>query len=369
MKVVFFSRKIYGSGVTTVLIELMSQLIELEVDVFLVHGGFESDDPVLVDRIRSFGARVSQIEMPRSKNKVVYLFEYFKFTLLLKRYLRSYSPDVIHLHSAVLGLAFKLNRIDVIQTIHQSKMRLGIFRIIPQLEIAVSEDILRESRGNYGVPRANSICINNPVNFNRFSARNELSVDEVKMKFDLANFNFVISSVANIEYRKGHDVLINAVNRLVGIDGSIQPIILFVGRILDHDYFAKVVSLSRVKVVHIGFCNPESLFWASDVHVLASRRESFPVSIIESMAAGVCTVRSKSEGAVDQISDGITGFLFENEDDHELCRILNNLFTNRPLRSKVASNGANFVRDNFDIRIIAEKTLNEYKKFQYRKMK
>jgi glycosyltransferase involved in cell wall biosynthesis len=360
---------IYCSGVTTALTELMEQLIDLNIDVYLWHGGFEIEDPLLINRISTFGGRVKRIDMPSSKNKFLYLWEYFKFTLSLRRKLREVNPDVIHLHSAVLGLAFSLNRIDVVQTIHQAKMKLGIFRVVPKLEIAVSGDILVESRQHHGVRDENSVCIHNPVKFNRFFSRDESTVDGIKRAYNLADYNFVITTVANIEHRKGHDVLIKAVNRLIELNKNIKPIVLFAGRILDFDYYNSIVISARVDVKHISFCNPESLFWASDVHVLASRRESFPVAIIESMAAGVCSIRSNTEGASDQIIDGVTGFLFENENHNELSDVLNNLYYNSALRIKVAVDGSRFVKDNFDGKIIAEKTLNEYSKLKQSKIK
>lgn len=84
--------------------------------------------------------------------------------------------------------------------------------------------------------------------------------------------------------------------------------------------------------------------------------------VIEAMSSGCCCVRSNVEGAYDQIDDGKTGFLFENENVEQLSSILKFLIENPDRRTEVAKAGREKALKEFTSEVMAKKTIDVYKK-------
>jgi glycosyltransferase involved in cell wall biosynthesis len=239
-------------------------------------------------------------------------------------------------------------------------MRLGLFRTKPVVEIAVSEEIRKESISKFEVPAARVLKIFNPVDVKRFENRNEDIVRSFYDENTLSKYDFVISSVANIEYRKGFDILVNAINILVETNKNIRPVLVVAGKVLDKSYWKSCCDMANFEIIHCNFIKPEVIYWSSDVHVLASRQEALPVVVLESMSAKTCTIRSRSQGAEDQIEHNKNGFLFENENTDELATILGNVYRNPKMKEEIARAGNLFMKERFDNEIIVEQLLRCY---------
>ena len=87
------------------------------------------------------------------------------------------------------------------------------------------------------------------------------------------------------------------------------------------------------------FQDPVKFYKMADVFVLPSRKEAFGLVIIEAMMVGVPVIRSKTEGANDQILDKHDGLLFESENVEQLSECLIALLNNKNLREKIGMNG------------------------------
>jgi glycosyltransferase involved in cell wall biosynthesis len=80
--------------------------------------------------------------------------------------------------------------------------------------------------------------------------------------------------------------------------------------------------LDRVRFV--GYTDkPEQYMAASDVFVLASRREGFGSVVIEAAAAGIPSIASRIYGLTDALEDGVTGLLHAPADSADLAAKMN----------------------------------------------
>jgi glycosyltransferase involved in cell wall biosynthesis len=83
---------------------------------------------------------------------------------------------------------------------------------------------------------------------------------------------------------------------------------------------------------------PERLA-ASQVFLLASRREGFPVSVLEAMRAGLPVVSTDAGGVSEAVADGLTGFVTPRDDAAALADALRALVTNAELRARMGAAG------------------------------
>ncbi|MGC9071338.1 MAG: glycosyltransferase family 4 protein [Acidilobus sp.] len=101
------------------------------------------------------------------------------------------------------------------------------------------------------------------------------------------------------------------------------------------------------------------LLASADFFVLTSRRESFGVAILESMALGTVPVIYKSPGALDLVADGVNGFVVDGP--KRLVDKIVEVHENRDLYAKLSSKAAS-TAEKFDCsRVIREFVMPLYR--------
>jgi glycosyltransferase involved in cell wall biosynthesis len=87
----------------------------------------------------------------------------------------------------------------------------------------------------------------------------------------------------------------------------------------------------------------------SDVFVLSSRSEGFPVSVLEAMAAGLPVVATDVGGVAEAVEDGETGFLVPTADPEAFARALDRLLVDGELRRRMGAAGRARALSLFDV--------------------
>jgi glycosyltransferase involved in cell wall biosynthesis len=87
----------------------------------------------------------------------------------------------------------------------------------------------------------------------------------------------------------------------------------------------------------------------SDVFVLSSRSEGFPVSVLEAMAAGLPVVATDVGGVGEAVEDGETGFLIPAADSEALAAALERLLVDGELRRRLGAAGRARALRLFDV--------------------
>ena len=152
---------------------------------------------------------------------------------------------------------------------------------------------------------------------------------------------YVVGMVGRINEAKGQYLLIEAVAKID--DPAVHA--YFVGHEMQEGYTqtlkAKAEALGVGDRVHfLGFMkNPHHFFQACDVIVLASRRETFGLVLIEAMQVGTAVIGADSGGVLEIIDDGETGLLFKNRGSASLADAIRKLKNAPELASRLAASG------------------------------
>jgi glycosyltransferase involved in cell wall biosynthesis len=150
------------------------------------------------------------------------------------------------------------------------------------------------------------------------------------------NNEFIVCIVGRIEQAKGQHIVLEAIEklRLAGINAKA----LVVGHFMDEGYFNNLKQ-SYSNDIFTGFVNnPTDYMQLSDCVVLATKKETFGLVLIEAMKSGICVLGSNSGGPLEIIDDGENGLLFESMNSEDLYQKLTLIANNQELKNQLAKN-------------------------------
>lgn len=105
-----------------------------------------------------------------------------------------------------------------------------------------------------------------------------------------------------------------------------------------------------------------SLMRKSDVLVLTSCSEAFPLVLIEALSCAIPVISFNLGGISDIIQNGVNGFLTNKNDEDTFQKKLYQLLSDKELNKKMGMNGKKKVLENFTVEHKIEKLLNIIKK-------
>jgi glycosyltransferase involved in cell wall biosynthesis len=256
----------------------------------------------LTARLEAVGYRVHHVPFAKSPG-------YFR---RVYRLMRDGRYDVIHLHTERANFWFGLVALaarprHVVRTIHNVfsfdgglRRRRGLQRrILHRLgvqHVACSASIERNERARFGLVTR---LVPNWYDSRRFHPRNDHERLEARRSLGVSETETVLVSVGNCSPVKNHAALIGALSRLRRVDGLVylhageeepgHPERRLAGELGLADEVRFLGSLDDVP----------SIFAASDVFVMPSLYEGFPVSVLEALACGMPAVLADVPGLRD----------------------------------------------------------------------
>ncbi|MCM3717692.1 glycosyltransferase family 4 protein [Fictibacillus phosphorivorans] len=209
-----------------------------------------------------------------------------------------------------------------------------------------SENLLR-----IGVYVDKLITIYNGVDLEQFKYQ-----DKKKSKM------FKVGILARVSEEKNHALFVEIANTLrddsdiefyVAGDGPELPVIR--ERIKDLQLEDKVKVIGNVK-------HPESFISEMDVLLLTSKREVFPMVVLEAMAVGTPMISIDRGGIKEAIIDSETGILIADHSIEAFCSKIKELKENKLLRLRVIERARDKVKKEFSLNQMVELTYQEYQK-------
>ena len=198
-----------------------------------------------------------------------------------------------------------------------------------------------------------------PSSAERQAARNKLKISDDAL---------VCILCARVSIDKGHPLVIEAIRSLQNSNKSFKGVCLFAGSVDETEGRAIFLSAQHSErdvgaFRFLGFLGKWELvqaFWASDVALLPSKIEGFPLAIAEAMASGCVPIRTPSGGASDQIIDRETGFIVPFDDSEALAKRLLEL-TDVALRARMSAAAASHAHTYFREETMIDNTIKLFR--------
>jgi glycosyltransferase involved in cell wall biosynthesis len=372
LKIVMLLSRIDQSGLTKNTIDISKGLSDLGHEILLITGGISENEQsarvfVFLRMFEEMGVNIKTFKKPSGnilKKSIKSLVGLFGMLNEIKKF----NPNIIHAQSPYMTFIPWLLRKKFTTTIHQMGLKRNFLFKTPTHIIAISEESKNDSIKNYKVEEDRVTIIHHGVP-NLFSI--SISEEEkAKLKFrnKIPQDKLIIGSVSILTYRKGIDLIVNA---LKGLSAEAKEKIhfIFLGDDANSDRaknLRQMIAEADIGSItsHIPFQNPKPFYDIMDIFVLPSRQESFPLVTLEAMMSGCCPVRSNTEGAYEQIEHGVTGLLFQNGDYEEFGNSLEKLIFDDLLREKLSKNTKQMAMERFTIAKMTENTLKVYDKIR-----
>ena len=174
---------------------------------------------------------------------------------------------------------------------------------------------------------------------------NVIDTDEIytKLSQDSNTYDYDLIYVGRLTYQKNPQRLLRLCARLKESKPDLKVAIVGTGE-LEEELKTLSQELNLEGTVHfLGFQpNPIKMVACSKAMILTSRWEGTPMCALEAMALGTPVVSTPSDGMKDLLTDGISGYLTES--DEQMAEDLLKIFTQPEHRQLLAENA----RKKFD---------------------
>lgn len=296
----------------------------------------------------------------------------------LEKIIRNEKVDIIHARSRAPAwsayFASIRTGIEFITTFHgvyknggKWKHKYNSIMVKGKPVIAISEFIEEHIKKNYHVSEKRIRTIPRGVDFDYFNPDNINPERIIKLTraWNLPEEVPIIMMPARISRWKGHKFVIDALHMMPHKNFCC----LFVGKEGSHTKYMKEL---QKKIKQMGLTNncwfvggvndmPSVYALASVVVSPSTEPEAFGRIPIEAASMERICIATNIGGAKETIQDGKTGFLVEPNDPKQLAETLDKVLNmNESERRKITEKAKQFVRQNYSLKQMFEKTISVY---------
>lgn len=301
-----------GNGIVNTAVDLAIEQARQGVKVAVVSGGggYQS-------LLEDAGVLHLTLDQSRDPARIISALRLFW------RHILAFQPDVVHAHMRtgllLAWLCSWFHRFVLIGHVHNVHDRESTLMGLANCVIAVSQSTAL-SMAKRGIARNKiRVVLNRTLRNSRNPAIEEVAPAK------LARPSIV--TVCGMSHRKGVAELISAFEIVGGIFRDTH--LYLVGDGPQRELFERQALRSRwsSRIHFEGFhSTPQAYMLSADVFVLASRRESFGLVLIEARQAGCAIIASDVDGVAEALDGGLAGMLIPSENVNalatSLCRLL-----------------------------------------------
>jgi glycosyltransferase involved in cell wall biosynthesis len=210
------------------------------------------------------------------------------------------------------------------------------------------------------IPMNKVVQIPYSVDINLYKPISAERKTELRKKTGIWAEGRIILFVGGINVRKGVHILLDAFISLEKKYPDLKLVIAGPTYKYDKKYVQDIkdkiknLNLSeKIILTEDNISNVNEYMQCSDIFILPSRQEGFPISILEAMSSGLIVIGSDiPEIARAQIKDGIDGFVFPSGDTNKLEEVLEKVLKDDCGNEKIAAEARNKVIRNWSTEIV-----------------
>jgi glycosyltransferase involved in cell wall biosynthesis len=274
--------------------------------------------------------------------------------------------DLLHVHHVPLWQniwkAAKLAKIPVILTEHakysisrSNRLQEACRRAAEAVNCftTVSKDLQDYFVKEIGIPEESITVIPNGVDTSRFvpGPRNGVLQDLLPDKFT----GKVLISVGRLTEAKDQSTLLSAIEILRKQARNIFLIVAGDGE-MRTPLEKEIANKKLTDCVYLAGSRSDvyQLLPGANAFVLSSKREGFPMSILEAMAAGLPVIATRVGGIPEVIKDGQNGILVPPQDRNSLANAICRVLDDSEFATNLASRARTTVEENYSIQAVTE---------------
>jgi glycosyltransferase involved in cell wall biosynthesis len=219
--------------------------------------------------------------------------------------------------------------------------------------LAISEIIHRNVLETTPVAPGRVLTLHDAVDMAAFSHDPELR-KATRQEFGYNDNNVVVGFVGRFSRGKGHEEFLHAAEEIMRSRPNTRFLIVGEASAGEEHYEREIKLLCTTlglgdAVAFAGYRRDiRNILSAIDLFAFPSHAESFGVSLIEAMAAGLASVASSSDGVLDIVTDGETGLLVPPKNPRELAVALMRLMDDPSLRDQLGRAARERVMEKFE---------------------
>ncbi|MFC1862416.1 glycosyltransferase family 4 protein [Thermodesulfobacteriota bacterium] len=287
---------------------------------------------------------------------------------------------IVHTHNSKAGfigrLAARLAKIPVvIHTVHgfafheqESYWRQALFRNLERLasrwcdkEIYISQPLIDWALKERIVGSDKIVKIYSGIDLNQFRPVTQDQKSKIRKKWGIGEDDEVIGIVSKLWEGKGHAILLDAFKKIKQDIKNSRLVIVGEGHL--HDILVSKVKKLGIEdsVLFTGFqMDVSEILGTFDIAVLPSFFEGMGRVILEAMAMEKPVVASRVGGIPDLVDDGVTGYLTEPGDVHELTEALKRILMDKHLAQSMGTEARKSTTSQFSSEVMVESISRVY---------
>ncbi|MBK9332898.1 MAG: glycosyltransferase [Ignavibacteria bacterium] len=211
------------------------------------------------------------------------------------------------------------------------------------------------------------------VDVNKFYPPDAKRKMMLRHKFNIDENDIVVIFVGGINSRKNVHLLLNSFIEIQKNIDSVKLLIVGPTYKYDQEYISELKSNilensieGKVLFTEDNVSNVEEYMQSSDIFVLPSKQEGFPISIIEAMSCGLAVIGSDIPViSKAQIVNGVDGFVFPLNDPDKLTEILKKLILKKEEIKKIGNEAREKALKYWSDEIVDEKYKKLYSSINY----
>ena len=283
--------------------------------------------------------------------------------VLLVRQIKQFKPDILisrawntNLLCVITSLITKVPSVvflsGSIDLSHHSRLKRWIHRFVMSHSARIIS-VSKASKVNcmkwLNVPDEKIVVIQNGVDPEELSV---LAEEPADLPEDLITDFPTVVFVGRLNHRKGVDVLLHALSKVIEAGKKVNLLIVGHGEAIEEYVDLKKKLNLEPFVYFVGEKqNPFPYIKFGDIFVLPSRSEGFPNVLLEAMALNKAVIASNCKTGPNEIIDGENGTLVAVEDSNMLCEKIISYLDDSQLSTKHAENAKNTITFYFNLEI------------------